>query len=292
MDRISSATSGVSRLCLAALLLTALTHTDVLAQAGDGRIVFGNAATPTAVPKFRAWDNAGSTWSGASNTSAADSTIYWTVHQFSPADSTEELVGVLAKISGTQSGLHLLRLSGGSWSTDWSSTAIDSTHADKRGFDVAYEADSGDALIVYSNNTTNPVYRTWNGSTWTGETDVFGSPPGTGVVLWVELVSRPSSDEIALTYVDDNADLFAITWDGTQWVSASSTTLETSVKTNPVSGVVSNRAFDAAYENSTGDLMVAWSRPSTSGFFYSTKAAGSTIWSAATQVVEPAALVE
>ena len=44
-------------------------------------------------------------------------------------------------------------------------------------------------------------------------------------------------------------------WDGTQWVGSSEILLETAVKGNPVTGVVSNRAFDAAYEETTGDLI-------------------------------------
>ncbi len=47
---------------------------------------------------------------------------------------------------------------------------------------------------------------------------------------------------------------------------------------------VHNRAFDAAYEQLTGNLMVAWARRTTSGFWFSTKPAGTNNWAPAAQV--------
>ena len=57
--------------------------------------------------------------------------------------------------------------------------------------------------------------------------------PNSGTVLWVELEKRPDTNEIALAYVDANSDLVAIVWDGTQWLTASVSTLEADVKRNP-----------------------------------------------------------
>ena len=73
-------------------------------------------------------------------------------------------------------------------------------------------------------------------------------------------------------------------WDGSQWQTATASALETSVKRNPVTNLVSNRAFDLAYESRSGRLMVAWARHGSSGFRYSRKEPGATSWSAAAVV--------
>ena len=242
------------------------------------------------VPRARSWDDSVSSWSASRTTISANSIIKWSVNKITPDGTDDELVGVLSD-TGSGTDLDLLHWDGSAWSVDWSSTAITQANANKRGFDLEFEAASGDALVVYSDNTSTPVYRTLSGGSWSGETalplnDGGGSnpDPNSGTVLWVELETRPGSNEIALAYADANADLVTIVWDGAQWVTASADTLETNVKRNPVTATVSNRIFDLAYEESTGDLMAAWGRHTTDGFWYSTKAAGSNTWSAAAQV--------
>jgi hypothetical protein len=253
----------------------------------DARLFYGEGTV--AAVQFRTWDDSVGSWSSEGDTPDANSTIKWTVNKIG-RNADEELVGVLSD-TGTGSDLDILRWNGTAWTVDWSSTAIANANVNKRGFDIEYEALSGDALVVYSNNTATPVFRTRSGGVWSAETalplndGVGPNPdPNSGTVLWVELERRPGTNEIALAYVDANSALVSIIWDGTQWVTASAATLESDIKRNPVTLTVSNRAFDLAYEETTGDLMVAWSRHTTSGFWYSTKAAGSNVWAAAAQV--------
>jgi hypothetical protein len=210
-------------------------------------------------------------------------TVRWTVNKVAPNGGEDHLAVHSDPGGGTE--LNLIRWNGTAWSTDWTSTAITSANADKRGFDVEYEANSGDALVVYSNNTDTPVYRTRSAGSWSGETplplnDGAGPnpDPNTGIVLWVELAARSGSNEITLAYVDANWDLVAMVWDGTQWLTASATlpALETDVtQSRTVPTVVQNRPVDVAYEETTGDALIAWGRHSITGFFYSTRAAGS-----------------
>ena len=157
---------------------------------------------------------------------------------------------------------------------------IAQSNANKRGFDVAYEQGSGDALVVYSNNTSTPRYRTRTAGSWSAVT-ALPVAPLSGVVQWVQLAARPGSNEIALAYSDANRDLAVLVWSGTAWTVATSSVRETNLKANTVSGAVSNRVFDLAYEAVSGKLMVAWARATTNGFWYSTKASGSSTWTAA-----------
>ena len=255
----------------------------------DARLTYGQRTA--AQPRFRTWDESAGSWSSEGAAAAVGQTPVWTVGVPAPPGSSEELLAALVD-DGFSATLELLRWNGSAWSSDWSATPLASDpYGDVRGFDAAYEDDSGDALVVYTDGSDTPQYRTRSGGSWSAAAalplnDGGGPNPDTnsGDVRWVELVSRPESDELGLGFVDDNDDLVAIVWDGTQWVTASATTLDTAVKVNPVSGEVDNRAFDLAYEQDSGDLLAAWGRESASGFRYSTKAAGSNSWAASAAV--------
>ena len=257
----------------------------------DGRLFYGETGTAQALN--RTWDDSLGTWSVENGTAPVSGTVRWTVNKVT-TDGSEDLLGVLSD-TGSGAELNLVRWDGTAWIVDWSSTAITTANLDKRGFDLEYEASSGDALVVYSNNTDTPVYRTRSGGSWSGESalplnDGAGPnpDPNTGIVHWVELTPRLGSDEITLAYVDANWDLVAIVWDGTQWLTASASALETDVKQSPgTPNVIQNRPVDVAYEETTGDALIAWGRHGVSGFYYSTRAAGSNSWSAATGVLAP-----
>jgi protocatechuate 3,4-dioxygenase beta subunit len=206
------------------------------------------------------------------------------------SDAGEELMAVLSD-TGAGSSLDYFSGSNGSWSLDWNSTDLAQTEADKRGFALVYEDASGEALAVYSNDSSTPRFRTRTGGTWSSAQPLpindgagHNPDPNTGTVLWVELASRPGTDEIALLYLDANRDLIALIWDGAQWLTNTVAVLETAMKINASSGELSNRNFDLAYVEQSGQLMTAWSRESTTGFWYSTREAGSSSWSTASHV--------
>ena len=234
--------------------------------APDVRLIYGQSNDAT--PQFREFDTIRDILSGEATTTEAGSTIRWSTSVLSP-DGTEELVVILSD-TGSATELNLLRWDGESWTVDWTATDITSANSNKQGFSIAYETSSGHAVVVYSNNTAAPVYRTWDGSSWSAEADVFATAPGSGTVLWVELASSPISDEITLVY-SDSAELQTVVWDGSAWnEAATENTLETTL-----AGAGNSRAFDVAYESS-GDVVIAWGDGSDVDF--ETRAAGTTTW--------------
>jgi len=175
----------------------------------DSRLFYGQGGVTEGID--RTWDDSLGAWSLGSNTPTVSGTIKWTVNKV-PSSGGEELLGILSD-TGSGTDLKIMRWDGTKWNVDFSSAAIIAANVGKRGFDVEYESVSEEGLVVYSNHTANPVYMTRTGGNWsTG--NVFGMPPGSGAVEWVELVRRPGSDEIALVYADSNLDLFAVVWDG------------------------------------------------------------------------------
>ena len=246
---------------------------------GDFALYYGEGTSPT--PLVRTWNHSASTWSASSPTLSAGATIKWVAAPERLA-ATEMFLALSDTGNGTS--LDLLRRSGAAWVNDWSTTSISSSRANDRGFDVELEASSGDALAVYSNNDATPHYRTRTGGTWSTPASVPGVPGGSGTVLWVDLVSRPGTDEIALFYSDSSNNLVVLIWNGA--ARGASMTLETHLNTTDYLN------FGGAYESVSGDLLAIWGGQNAGGAgalgaYSATKPAGSNTWTPSGQLPFP-----
>ena len=253
----------------------------------DGHILYGDAGDRQVTA--RAWDASGAALAAAKRLPPTGDTVRWVRSAISPAGTHEVLVMALSD-DGAATRLEMLRWTGTSWVRDWTQTGMASSDSGHRAFDLTYESTSGQVLAVYSDGSATPAYRTYSAGEWSNEASLpindAGGPnpdPNAGVVFWVELESDPNSDSVALAYVDQAQTLVAMRWDGSAWVTASVSALEAAV-TALASGEVDNRAFDLAWEGSSGDLLVAWGREASASFFWSTLASGSNTWGAAAQV--------
>ncbi len=201
----------------------------------------------------RGTDAAASLWAAELATQALNADVRWLVHRVNPTLQPEELVAAMADTgAGTQ--LFLRAWDGRRWSDELPAvmtTVIPAANADERGFDLEYEALSGDALFVRSNADENPLFRARSNGRWSVEAPVFAPALNTGSVLWIELVPRPGTDEIAVVALDDEQKLAAAVWDGQQW------TLPFLLATQ-VGALHDWKCFDAAWEATSGDLLVSW----------------------------------
>ena len=238
---------------------------------GDIRLVFAELGNPQVQSLH--WSRADGGWTQEQPTPALGGTPRWTVNKVSGDGRGVELIAALSQ-SAADHSLHLLRWIDDQWSEEWVFTSP-VLEGDKRGFDVEFEASSGDALVVYADGGHTPSYRTLVDGVWStvkalplNDGPGINPDPNAEEVLWIELEPRPGSDEIALAYADAGDDLVALIWDGSAWVTEATRTLETELKWNGQTGVVSNRAFDLAYESIAGDLLVAWGRRNQGDFNY------------------------
>jgi hypothetical protein len=126
-----------------------------------------------------------------------------------------------------------------------------------RAFDVAIEEISGDVLVVYENSATDDnfiQYRIWNGSGWSSEFNI--SHNLVEAIGWVKLTSRPRTDQIMLMLMDgegnDVADIYAVPWDGTQFLTANGNILTTTATD------VGSQHFDFAWEISSGEGLAVY----------------------------------
>jgi len=239
-------------LILAAILVLAFKTTS-FAYKTDGRMVYG--ASGNATPQARLWDQETSATGAPAGTQAANTVINWTINQAAP-NRIENIAGTLTTNAGAGSNLYIQRWNGSAWSNEWNVSTANANFASRRSFDVAYEDTSGHAMVVYSTGT-NPQYRIWDGNSWTAAANTLPADEATNVE-WIELASRPNSNEIALLYaINDGTGgytLKGIIWDGNAWGNQSAA-LETNLAYASAAG--DTKCFDAAYENS-GDLLVAF----------------------------------
>jgi hypothetical protein len=248
--------------------------------AGDVRLVYGELGSVSLHgARWRASDGA---WLPDAPTVPIAGGIRWTVNAVSPTDDDAEIVVMMAE-AAMGSELRALHRTDTGWEQDWvvmHPTVPPDVHA----FDIAFEA-SGELLVVYSDGTPTPQFRTWSDETWSAPmaapvNDLGGPNPDPNIepVRWVELDTRPDSDEIVLAYADEGEDLVALVWDGDDWITASVFTAETELKRNGFTAAVSNRVFDAAFEADSGDVVLAWGRNGVSNFYFSVYNTGDGTW--------------
>ncbi len=227
--------------------LTAPTALDI----ADARLSFG--VTGSAFLQTRSRTD--QTWSAnAESTLPAHSQLKWSVHAVSPLTSSEEIVAFLVD-DGSTTELFLDTFDGRKWAERHPARSLrgvlPSANADQRGFDVVFEQASGEAMLAYSDGSSDPIFRIFTDGRWTTDAPVFVTSPFTGSVLWIELVARPGTDEIALVALDSDENLVATIWDGTSWEAG--TVLDTQIITT-----TETQAFDTAFESLSGDLLVAY----------------------------------
>ena len=86
------------------------------------------------------------------------------------------------------------------------------------GADVAYEEQSGDAVVVF-NDGDELRYSVWNGSTWTTESALITAFAGSDPEH-MHLVTKPGGDEMILVVSDKLEDDYVMIWDGSSWGNA------------------------------------------------------------------------
>jgi Mg-chelatase subunit ChlD len=197
-------------------------------------------------PRYRKWS--GLDWSTEKSASFMGASPYYVVLESNP-NNREMILGT----SDYLNDVNLQVWDGSTWGlADQVTSNLDSYS--RRGFDIAYEQVSGDALAVFMDMNINDGvarYQIWDGISWSTEAATNASSPGVGDIGWIELASNPNSDEIILVTGDDERDIRAQVWDGSSWGN--------SVVITNDARATSYKCFDVVYEEGTGRAMVVWS---------------------------------
>jgi hypothetical protein len=197
-------------------------------------------------PYYSIWNS--SVWSDELMEGTMDSQIRWVVTRTAPT-RFEIVTGVLT-YPGDQGDLYA-NVWNGSWGTVQPITFdIGAARTAYRGFDIAYEQNSGDALIVYHRWQNGIIYyRIWDGTAWSTEQSYTLSTLE-GIPLWISAASKPNSNEIAILVADNQRDAAGIIWNGNSM--GNEQLLEKSLSQKR------RQCHDVAYEQASGRAMFVW----------------------------------
>jgi len=205
-----------------------------------GILAYGEGEVTT--PRYRPWIASGF---GAENSGqTANDTIKWVVVKSSPT-ADEMIMGVLSSRSNE---VHIQTWNGSTWTSNWGTTT---KIANYRSFDIAYEKNSGDVIVVFGDANNNLKYRKRVGGTW-DSTDQTIMNMG-NVANFVKAESDPTSDDIFVAAVANNGSLYALRWDGSSntWPIGDRITI-TGIANKAV------ECFDIAFERSSGNAFLIW----------------------------------
>lgn len=251
----------------------------------NGLLVYGDN---TNIPKYRTYDILANNFS--IETSTISSSIGQTFIVRTSPIATEAIAGYVTSLGD----LNILCFDGTNWTQDWT-VNVGGTGA-TRPFDIAYETNSGKAVVLYGTNTaTNNelAFRTKSGGlgcgsgNWSAGT-TFSATRTNGIVQWVKMAwdKRASSNLIATIWADNASDLSARVWNGTAWANEPTAVSEASLEVVATSQDVED--FDVEYESLSGDVMVVWANSAgnngTNGVRYRVCTGGTTTctWGAVT----------
>ncbi len=181
-----------------------------LAAQTEAIVAYGEGVVQT--PRYRIWS--GSAWSSELSAQNVGGTVQWIAVE--GGTTRDEYV------MGTQDASNDVNVQVYNGTTDtWGNLQEVTTgisNPQRRGFDVAYETNSGDAIIVYCDGDADPSYYVWNGTSWTSGGSI--NLTSANNCEYVKLASDPISDEIILVSRDTGATYEAQVWSGSAWGNA------------------------------------------------------------------------
>lgn len=226
--------------------------------------LIGYAEGSLTVPKYRLWD--GAVWGSEQSALDVGAAIGWVVTKAAP-DTNEYIMAS----QGTDADVNVQVYANGNWDNlQEITTTIPNTNM--RGFDIAYEQVSGDAIAVTCDGDAIASYWVWNGATWTNGGSV-------GSILnntcgWVKLISDPTSDEIIAVLRGTTGTRYeARVWDGSAW--GNSATLGSMNQTT-------HEGIAASYEDSGNQAVVVASNGTAAS--YNWRAWNGATWTATATV--------
>lgn len=182
--------------------------------ARGGMIVYGDGGTTSDAIKYKVLSSSGE-WSSANPTADVDGATtnkYLRAVKLYASNSRNEKVMVSRHYNGTAQWIYAQVFNGTSWGnvvqlSTWTAT----TFLDVQNFDGDYLA-NGDFMVVYSDNTSTPKMRTWNGTTWSAAINLN---PVTGNPVHVGVKARVGTNEVMAVFLTSSNNSSSEYYNGT-----------------------------------------------------------------------------
>jgi hypothetical protein len=234
-------------------------------------VAYRDSTTSLSTPKERTWTGDTATWGSQSEMFTADSSVRFVRVAYCPIEqrSFEKIVVTLSD----DGYLDAYVWDGTSWNGTtnighvWSSAPADA----RRPYDIAYESQSGDALLVYgttvADGSNDLAYRVWTFATGWGSEQYYDDADHASkvIVTYVELTSDPNSDKIGMAYIEStNNNASAVVWTGSSWGSSVEITSTVSVTTEECIAIACESVSGAFMAVAGEGEFIKWTRFTTS----------------------------
>jgi VCBS repeat-containing protein len=230
---------------------------------GNAMLVWDNGNTGTTGLSYATWD--GSSWSATSTITAPVSGE--PLHMKLAASPIGHDMVLAVSTSAASNNQYAVVWNGSSWGN---SQAL-GTNSSQQYFEmnVAYEQQSGRAMVVYDNSAANSAdvqYRVWSGSAWSSESSigVASGVTSSSELYSTAIASDPGSNRIAIAAKDAANEVWLAVWDGSSWGSKQLAT------TSGVDLPEHHATMAVAFERQSGDLLAVYGKASGPNVYYRT----------------------
>lgn len=182
-----------------------------------GMLVYGDGGSNNDSIKYRILDGNDGTWSAPASASDIDTATtnkaLKAARVYASATRNEKILLSRHYNNSTQY-IYAQVYNGASWNTPQLLSSWNSNNfLDVRNFDGTYVQD-GKFMAIYSDNTTTPKSRIWDGSSWSAQSSLQAL---TGVPTYITAKARPGQNEIITAFFSQNRDTHTQYFNGTNW---------------------------------------------------------------------------
>jgi prepilin-type N-terminal cleavage/methylation domain-containing protein len=186
-----------------------------------GMLVYGDGSTTSDAIKYQIYDDSTGVWSIPAATMDIDNTStnrYLRVAKVYSSSTRNEYVLVSRHYNGTTQRIYAQVYNGNTntWGnlvqlSSWNTT----DYLDVQNFDATYMA-NGNLMVIYSDNSTTPKYRIWNGTAWSVQASLTNF--GTGQIpTYIITKARSATNEIMVAALTQESETKTEYYSGTAW---------------------------------------------------------------------------
>ena len=201
-----------------------------------GMLVYGDGGTTSDVIRYRILDADNGTWGPV--LAAADVNIATTNRALrmarvyaSPTRNEKILISRHYNVAMQMQFIYAQVFNGSSWSNVVLLSFLDSNaFLDVRNVDGTY-LENGDFMTVYSDNTTTPKFRVWNGTSWSSQ---IATQNTGGIPTYIVARARPGTNEVMVAVFGQQRDTNTEYFNGGSYTSANWTLHAQHARNTPV----------------------------------------------------------